>query len=261
LSKFDEPYWKKFSDLNTKFEKKEALAAKLFEQNRKKEYEQVWAQVLEDENYFRQRFPLEYIREFATKNPSTFISAYKLLGVYDLRENYNAYLNIYNGLNNDVKQHKYGLMFKEKLDAIAKITDGKPFPKVAGQSLKGEKYDYPFGDKKIVFVDFWASWCIPCREANPELVDLYKRYHPKGFDVISISFDTDQKLWNAAVAKDNLIWPNHFSDLIKFGESANNINFDVGFIPQNYVLDHTGKILSRNVEIDSLKTMLNRISD
>ena len=261
FSKFEEPYWKKLSDLNTQLEQNEALAAKLFEQNRKKEYEEVRVQVLKDENYLQQLFPLEYIREFATNNPSTFISAYKLLGAYDLKENYNAYLDIYNRLSPDVKHHQYGILFKEKLDALSKIADGKPFPLVAGKSLSGEKYAYSFKDKKLVFVDFWASWCIPCREANPELVDLYKRYHPKGFDVISISLDTNIKLWNAAVVKDNLIWPNHFSDLKKFGESYNSITYDVSSIPQNYILDHNGRILARNVEIDSLKIMLDRITE
>jgi len=66
---------------------------------------------------------------------------------------------------------------------------------------------------KVVLIDFWASWCGPCRKENPNVVRLYKKYKDKGFEIFSVSLDSDKAAWKQAIERDGLIWPNHVSDL------------------------------------------------
>jgi thiol-disulfide isomerase/thioredoxin len=98
---------------------------------------------------------------------------------------------------------------------------------------------------KLLLVDFWASWCPDCRKANPDVVAAYQKYHAQGFDVLSVSFDTDKEKWLAAVEKDGLTWT-QVSDLQGWNNAAGAL-YAIAFIPQN-VLIKDGKIVARNLE-------------
>jgi thiol-disulfide isomerase/thioredoxin len=95
---------------------------------------------------------------------------------------------------------------------------------------------------KIVLVDFWASWCAPCRQENPNVVKLYNKYHSKGFDIFSVSLDQDPAAWKAAIQKDGLLWPNHVSDLMGW-ESPIVKQFGIQGIPYTVLINKEGKIV------------------
>lgn len=94
-------------------------------------------------------------------------------------------------------------------------------------------------------VDFWASWCSPCRAENPNVVAAYKKYNSKGFTVFGVSLDTDREKWMAAIAKDGLTWK-HASDLIGWKNEAAKL-YGVMSIPANFLLDKDGKIIASNL--------------
>ncbi len=128
-----------------------------------------------------------------------------------------------------------------KQAAGGEVAIGKVAPDISLPSPSGEVLTLSSLKGKVVLLDFWASWCGPCRRANPEVVAAYNKYKDKGFEVFSVSLDKDKAKWEAAIAQDGLKWKYHVSDL-KFWDSAPAQVYGVQGIPQQYILDREGKI-------------------
>lgn len=108
---------------------------------------------------------------------------------------------------------------------------------------------------KLVLLDFWASWCLPCRMASPELVEAYAEYQKEGFEIFSISFDVKKDAWVKAIQNDSLYWPYHGSDL-KGWENSVGILYKVEMIPATYLISEDGIILENHFDIYSLSKRL-----
>ncbi len=108
---------------------------------------------------------------------------------------------------------------------------------------------------KVVLLDFWASWCGPCRKENPNVVRTYEKYKDKGFTVFSVSLDNDMNAWKAAIKADNLSWSNHVSDLKGWQSEAAAI-YKVNSIPATFLLDQNGVVIAKNLRGSSLEQKL-----
>ena len=120
--------------------------------------------------------------------------------------------------------------------------------------LSSENFESTITSNDLVLVDFWASWCGPCRAENPFVVKAYEMYHPKGLAIVSVSLDDNESDWKAAVAKDHLNWI-HVSSLKGFDEPAAKL-YGISAIPQNFLIDSAGTIVAKDLRGDALAIAL-----
>jgi peroxiredoxin len=132
-------------------------------------------------------------------------------------------------------------------------------PEIALPNPNGDTIQLTSLRGKYVLLDFWASWCRPCRVENPTLVKNYQKYHEKGFEIYQVSLDKKKESWVEAIEKDRLDWV-HVSDLKYWNSSAAQL-YKVQSIPASYLLDKNGKIIAKNLRGDALEAKLSEIFD
>ncbi len=110
---------------------------------------------------------------------------------------------------------------------------------------------------KVTIIDFWASWCGPCRAENPNVVALYNELHSKGLNIIGVSLDEDATKWKAAIAKDKLTWT-QVSNL-KGWKDPIALTYEVEGIPATFILDAKGNIVAKNLRGDELKAKVKEL--
>jgi peroxiredoxin len=161
---------------------------------------------------------------------------------------------IYNKLSKSLRNSPSGKEFAGWLTVAWKTAVGKPMMDFTQTDADGKNVSLTSFNGKYVLVDFWASWCGPCRAENPNVIKAYSKFKDKGFDVLAVSLDDKKEKWLAAVQADNLPWT-HVSDLKGWKNAAAEL-YGIRAIPQNLLIDPQGKIVARNLRGDALEKKL-----
>jgi len=141
---------------------------------------------------------------------------------------------------------------KSKTAPKVGINIGDKAPELKFKNPDGKEMKLSDLKGKLVLIDFWASWCGPCRRENPNLVQAYKKYNAakfkdaKGFEIFSVSLDQSADRWKGAIAQDQLSWPYHVSDL-GYWNSAGAALYSVQSIPASFLIDANGIIVAKNL--------------
>ena len=133
---------------------------------------------------------------------------------------------------------------------LAQNKKGKPVPEISLPGPLGNSVSLSSLKGKVILVDFWASWCRPCRNNNPNLVELHEKYKEKGFEIFSVSIDEDKSAWMAAISADHLFWP-HVVDTDGW-RSVVASKFSVEAIPSSFLVDKNGFIRGYDMNKDDL---------
>jgi peroxiredoxin len=200
---------------------------------------------------------------FIKKNPDAYLSVL-LLENFLMRQNLpmDEIKGFFNKLDKSLLNTKSAKNIKKMLDtmndeAAAKIEVGSKAPDFAANNPEGKKISLAESLGKVTIIDFWASWCGPCRAENPNVVALYKELHGKGLNIIGVSLDKDAAKWKEAIAKDGLVWP-QISNL-KFWDEPIAKQYKVESIPATFILDANGTIVAKDLRGADLKAKVNEL--
>ena len=199
----------------------------------------------------------DYMINFAQKNSGRVSSAF-IVYTNNLMQalNLSQLEQISKGFDAKTDQSQWVKALKDHTASLKRTAIGQPFPDITLKTPDDKPIsisDYA-GKGKYVLLDFWAAWCGPCRQANPRVVELYKRYKDKGFEIVGISLDQTKEAWIKAIKDDNLTWP-QMSD-IKYWQSDAAKLYSVSSIPHMVLLDKDGKIIAKGIYVDELTVRL-----
>lgn len=165
----------------------------------------------------------------------------------------------YDALNINAQKTIYGRMLAERVTRLEAATSGKPAPDFTLNDQNGNSITFSQIRGKIKIVDFWASWCGPCRLNNPKVKEIYNIYKDKGLEIIGVSLDTDAKRWKEAIEKDDLPWI-HVSSL-KGWKCPVASSYGVSMVPALFVVDSNNKIIATGLKGEELKNFIGKYLD
>lgn len=191
-------------------------------------------------------------KDYIKANPASYISPY-LLGQVYYEMDADVLDGFLSGLDPKLDSIPAILSLKDRVTKLRLVAVGQTAPDFILNDANGNpiKLSDVYSKNEYTLIDFWASWCGPCRRENPNVVSVFNSYKAKGFGVFGVSLDSDKAKWEKAVADDNLAWP-QVSDLKGWKNEAAGL-YSVNSIPSNLLVDKTGKIIGRNLREEKLR--------
>lgn len=193
-----------------------------------------------------------YIRN----NPQSLISA-NILSMYRSTWGKDTTNMLYKRFSKELKNTYYGKKIFEFITLNKSLKIGDKYADFLQQDTKGKNVRLSDFSRKIILLEFWGSWCGPCREGNPDLVKIYDEFNSKGFEIFGVAAETNKEQWLNAVENDKLPWTNT-SDLNGDKNKAVLI-YGVSYYPTNFLIDKTGRIIARDLFGEKLREKLKEI--
>ncbi|TWV95143.1 TlpA disulfide reductase family protein [Chitinophaga pinensis] len=192
--------------------------------------------------------------QYAKDNPNSVFGLIALSEYMNMSKNMEVVTPVYNGLSAKLRTSKKGQELDKRIKAVKLTTPGAEAPDFTMKDINGKPVSLKDLRGKTVLLEFWASWCSPCRAENPNLREQYKMYKDKGFEILGVSLDSDKKKWEEAIAKDGIPWI-HVSDLKGWGNEVG-ILYGVTGVPAGFLISPEGKIIGNDLRGESLNKKL-----
>ncbi len=190
--------------------------------------------------------------DFVKNNPSSYVSPYILSSIQYSKE-VETLDSLVNGLDPKMQSIQSIINLKERISTLKKLAVGQIAPDFTQNDPEGNpvKFSDVYSKNEITLLDFWASWCGPCRQENPNVVAVYNDFKDKGFTVFGVSLDRDKDAWLKAIKDDKLNWT-QVSDLA-YWQNAVAKTYAINSIPSSLLVDKTGKIIAKNKRSEELR--------
>ena len=194
-----------------------------------------------------------YAKQFISKHPKSLValSATKYL---DKQKDIKIYEDLLVVLSREYPGNNYVKEFGNIISNLKKLPVGSPAPEISLNSLDGKAVALSSLKGKIVLIDFWASWCGPCRRENPRLTEIYRKYKDRKFEIVGVSLDDDVSAWKEAIKKDHITWP-QVSELKKWDSEVVKI-YQIEAIPYTVLIDRHGNIIAKDLPVNELEQKL-----
>lgn len=177
--------------------------------------------------------------------------------ILDRDEHFDLYLHVAEELKNEWPDYQIAKDFIDTVEKMKLLAVGQPAPEISLPDPDGNLVTLSSYRGKYVLVDFWAKWCGPCRQENPNVVKMYHKYKDQGFDVLGVSLDRNRADWVQAIEEDGLEWT-HVSDLKYFNSEAAEL-YNINAIPFSVLVDPNGIIIAKNLRGKGLEKKLEEV--
>tara|TARA_B100000674_G_C37962076_1_gene972550 strand:+ start:602 stop:1735 length:1134 start_codon:yes stop_codon:yes gene_type:complete len=249
---------------------KDSITRELQTMSKNENYEKI---LITKQNEFFEKLELHrgFLKDFIEKNKESKVTLIALFQTYNssspvlsIDEDLEDFEKVLNNLKVRFPESNHITLLNDQITKLKPLANGQIAPDFTLPDINEQPLSLSSLKGKVVLIDFWASWCRPCRVANPKLVELHQKYSKNGFEILSVSLDGTQrqkdpgKEWRKAIKQDNITDFKHVSELKGWNTSIRDL-YNLNSIPHTILLDKEGKIVGKNIRGENLEMKIKKL--